>query len=206
MQLVLRLCHWCCKSWCILSIPLSTQECGTPSPNCVEFCQKATDRRSSSQKFTDFRVSCNERQHKGSLIFEEGEKKPQICAIIHMSCPVCAFERFSLEQGRKHEIWSGGKYLLPCHVSHHQEVWFRLRSQPVQERNVVFVVGGGGCTWGQFVIFPVLLPASIWGHCSQVLVFASIWESTLFDPPTRGGLAVALRFELNMGLGYFCLS
>ena len=28
--------------------------------------------------------------------------------------------------------------------------------------------------WGRFVIFPVLLPASIWRHCSQVLVITSI--------------------------------
>ena len=60
--------------------------------------------------------------------------------------------------------------------------------------------------------FPCALPASIWGHCSQVLVFTSIWgcfsqhlgnlgppntakhgktqndKSTLFYPPTGGGV------------------
>ena len=29
--------------------------------------------------------------------------------------------------------------------------------------------------WGRLVVFPRALSASAWGHCSEVLVFASIW-------------------------------
>ena len=32
-----------------------------------------------------------------------------------------------------------------------------------------------GQNWGEFRHFPRALPATIWGHCSQILVFARIW-------------------------------